>query len=419
MTVIDRFRAARPGSADPGPPGGADDGRTSAPRAWRRGALTGVVTGLASLLLVLLPAVIAWLVEPLATGTPWDAVGTGAALWLLTSGAHLTSGPVTLSLVPLLGVALLVVMARYGAREAMVDVSTDGPHWRGLLPGPLAAALASWWGAYAVVVGAAVALATLGPFRVEPATVLVPAVLVPGVGMALALRAVALDDPEVLGARLDPSRMPDPVRRGLRSGLWGAAVLLGAGIVVVSGLVVLARSEVATISDQVGAAGFGAVVLLAGQVLALPNLGLWAVSFAAGPGFQVVDGSTVTWTGAESGLLPMVPVLAALPQPGGFPWYAALSSLVVVVVGGLVARRSLREVARLSRLRTKLMVAASACATTALALGALDVLAGGSVGQFRLSSVGAPAGWLTLALLAELLLGGLVVVLRDAWRLRR
>ena len=49
----------------------------------------------------------------------------------------------------------------------------------------------------------------------------------------------------------------------------------------------------------------------------------------------------------------------------------------------------------------------------------LDVVAGGSVGQFRLSSVGAPAGSLVLALVLELGLGALVVVLRDAWRLRR
>ena len=53
--------------------------------------------------LVLVPTVIAWLVEPLATGTAWDAVGTGAALWLLTAGAHLMAGQVTISLVPLLG----------------------------------------------------------------------------------------------------------------------------------------------------------------------------------------------------------------------------------------------------------------------------------------------------------------------------
>ena len=48
----------------------------------------------------------------------------------------------------------------------------------------------------------------------------------------------------------------------------------------------------------------------------------------------------MTWSGADAGLMPMVPVLAALPQPGAFPWFTALSCLVVVVVGGLVARRA-------------------------------------------------------------------------------
>ncbi len=89
------------------------------------------------------------------------------------------------------------------------------------------------------------------------------------------------------------------------------------------------------------------------------------------------------------------------------------------MVGGLVARRALAQVARLSRLRTKLGVALAGCVTTAVVLGALDVLAGGSLGQFRLSGVGAPALRLFVALVAELSVGALVVVLRDAWRLRR
>ena len=93
----------------------------------------------------------------------------------------------------------------------------------------------------------------------------------------------------------------------------------------------------------------------------------------------------------------MVPVLAALPQPGDFPWFTALSVLVVVAVGAFVARRALAEVARLSRLRTKLAVALSACTVTALTLAVLDLVAGGSAGQFRLSAVGAPTGRCSLA----------------------
>ena len=97
----------------------------------------------------------------------------------------------------------------------------------------------------------------------------------------------------------------------------------------------------------------------------------------------------------------------------------SLSVLTVVAVGHAIGRRALREVARLSRLRTKAAVALSACATAALVVVSLDVVAGGSVGQFRLSSVGAPELTLFLALLVELSIGAVVAVLRDAWTLRR
>jgi hypothetical protein len=368
---------------------------------------------------VLAPVVLVWLVEPLRTGDGWQVVGTGAALWLLVSGAHVGIGEVTISLVPLLGLALLLAVAWLGAREAMVDVSTDGEHWRGTLPRPLAGALGAWWAGYAVAVALAVGLTTGGPFGVSPVSLVVPVLLVPLLALALALRPVARDDPEVLGPRLGLPWLPDTVRRGLRPGLYGAGLLLAVGAVVVVALVAVRWGQVSTISAGVAAGGLGGAVLALAQVASLPNLALWAVSFLAGPGFRVVEGGSVTWSGSDGGLLPMVPVLAALPQPGPFPWFTALSVLVVVGVGALVARRALREVARLSRLRTKLGVALVACTVTALVLAGLDLLAGGSVGQFRLASVGVPTGRFFLALLLETGLGALVVVLRDAWRLRR
>ncbi len=415
MSVSDRLRSVLPGSGEPS--GDAVEPPAGSP--WWRGAIVGVLTGLTSLVVVVTPVVLAWLVEPLATGDGWQAAGTGAALWLLVSGAHLSIGEVTISLVPLLGLALLVGVAWLGAREAMVDVSTDGEHWRGTLPRPLAATLGAWWAGYAVAVAGAVGLATVGPFRVTPLSLVLPVVVVPLLALVLALRPVAADDPDVLGRRIGIAWLPDSVRRAVRPGLTGAALLLGVGLVAVVAAVALSWDQVSTISTAVAAGGLGTVVLALAQVVALPNLALWAVSFMAGPGFRVVEGGSVTWSGAEGGLLPMVPVLAALPQPGGFPWFTALSVLVVVAVGAFVARRALTAVARLSRLRTKLAVALSACAVTALTLAALDLVAGGAAGQFRLAAVGAPTGRLFLALLLELGLGALVVVLRDAWRLRR
>lgn len=418
MSVLERLRSVIPTSADPSE---VDGGGVADPTAsgWWRGLVVGLVTGLTSVLVVVVPVVLAWLVEPIGGGTVGQAVGTGAALWLLTSGAHLVIGPVTISLVPLFALALLVLVAWLGAREAVAGVSTDGEHWRGLLPAPLACTLGAWFGGYAVAVAIAVGLTFAGPFRVTPLSLVLPLLVLPLTALALALRPVVLDDPDVLGPRLRPSWVPDAVIRGVRPGVAGAGALLGAGLVVVGAMLTLSWGEVSTISQEVAAGGLGGVVLALAQVSSLPNLALWAISFLAGPGFRVVEGADITWSGAEGGLLPMVPVLAALPQPGAFAWFTTLSGLVVVGVGAFVARRSLSEVARLSRLRTKAGVALSACVTTALVIAGLDVLAGGSVGQFRLSSVGAPAGWLFLALVLELSVGALVVVVRDAWKLRR
>jgi len=414
MTVSERLRSALPGSGDP-----SEDAVEPSGRPWWRGLVVGVLTGLTSLVVVLTPVMLAWLVEPLATGDGWHAAGTGAALWLLTSGAHLAIGEVTVSMVPLLGLAVLVGLAWLGAREAMVDVSTDGEHWQGTLPRPLAATLGAWWAGYAAAVCTGVGLCLAGPFRATPASLVLPLVVVPVTALALALRPVAREDPDVLGVRLGFAWVPDSVRRALRPGLAGAGALLCAGLVVVLTMVALSWSQVSTISAAVAAGGLGGVVLAVAQVLSLPNLALWAVSFLAGPGFRVVEGGDVTWAGAKGGLLPMVPVLAALPQPGAFPWFTSLSVLVVVGVGAWVARRALGEVARLSRLRTKLSVALAACCVTALVLAVLNLVGGGSLGQFRLFAVGAPTLRLFVALLLELGLGALAVVLRDAWKLRR
>ncbi|NHA68533.1 cell division protein PerM [Phycicoccus flavus] len=414
MTVVDRLLSALPGTEEPA-------GEAPPPWApgWRRSAVIGVATGLVSALLVVGPVLLTWRADPLGGSATGDALAVGSSLWLLAGGAHLVAGTATLAFTPLLAFGVLVLVARLGAREAMVSVSTEGGIWGGLLPRPLAAAVGAWWGGYVLVVAAGWVLAARGSFPPLVWTLALPAVLVPLLGTGLALRAVAADDPDVVGARLTP-RLPETVRRGVAAGVAGAWVLVAVGVLVVLGAVVLGWPAVAAVDHDLGSSGAGTWMLDGVQVAALPNLAVWVVSFLAGPGFSVVEGASVTWSGVESGLLPLVPVLGALPQPQEFPAaVGVVGVLVLAVVGGWVARRSLGSVARLSRVRTKLAVALSACATTAVLVGLLDAVGGGSLGQFRLSSVGAPAAHLTLALFLTLLVGAVPVVLRDAWRLRR
>jgi hypothetical protein len=415
MTTIDRARAGAGRAPDADDP--VDQGPT--PRWWRSPAV-GLATGVVSLLLVLGPALYAWSAGARAIGTAMDAAGVGSALWLLSGGAPLLADGATVSVVPLLGLAILIVVARLGAREAMVEVSTDGDHVLGIVPRPLAGALLGWWAGYLVPVGAAVAMAWSGPLRPTALGLLGPAVGIPLAGVGWALRRVGRDDPDVLGPALAVRGIPDAVRRGIRPGLAGALRLVGLGVVVVLAAVIVDRDRVLAVHAALETGGAGSAVLIIAQLAALPNVATWAVSFLAGPGFQVVDGGAVTWAGAESGLLPMVPVFAALPQPGRFPWFIApLSVAVVVLIGAWIGRRALDAVARLSRLRTKLVVVVAACATSAVTLGLLDTVGGGSVGQFRLADLGAPGARLVAFLFVELVAGALVVVLRDAWRLRR
>lgn len=413
MTVTDRLRAALPGGAD------AVDGPSRWGPGWRRSGMLGMLTALVSSALVLVPVVLAWRQDPLAGSGAGGALGVGASLWLLASGARLTAGAATLSLTPLLGLAVVVGLGWLGAREAVVDVSTEGEHWAGMLPRSLAAAVGAWWAGYALVVALAGVVAGTGPFPPELWSMLLPLVVVPGLGVLLVLRAAGRDDPDVLGPRL-ALPLPDVLRRGVGAGLAGAWLLLGLGLLVVVGALVLSWPQVQAIADDLGARGSGAWALDLAQLAVLPNLAVWAVSFLAGPGFSVVDGASVSWGGVEGGLLPMVPVLGAMPQPGGIPaLVGVVSFLLVVAVGAWVGKRAVATVARLSRLRTKVVVAFSGCATSALALAVLDGVAGGSLGRFRLADVGAPALELGLVLFAELFLGALAYVLRDAWRLRR
>jgi hypothetical protein len=209
------------------------------------------------------------------------------------------------------------------------------------------------------------------------------------------------------------------VRRGLRPGLEGAATLVVTGLVVVVAMLVTHFDSVRNLQGELGTGLVGGTFLAVAQVFVLPNLGMWAVSFVAGTGFSAVEGASVTWTGARSSVMPMAPVLGALPEPGAFPGLLPLVVLVPVAVGVFVGWRALRSVARLSGLRTKLTVTGVAVAVTAGLVGLVDAVGGGSLGTGRLSDMGAPAGRMALALLVEVALGAALVLGWDRWKLRR
>lgn len=411
MTVMEMLRARKLSAQ--GVPEGTPVGRH---------LLSGAATALASSLAVVLPALLVWVAAAESTVAWTDALGVGASLWLLVQGAHLIVGAAHVELVPLLALALAVTAGAWGAvralRETAETCAKSPPP--ALLARPLAVALAAWTLGYAgcAAAWAAVAFAT-GPAP-EPWTLVLPLGGVPVLSAVFAGLQLARARPRLAGPGLrEPSWLPQSLRRAVRPALWGVGGMLALGMAICAALLALRFEEVLHLQGRLSPGPVGGAALALAQVLALPNLALWAVSFVAGTGFSVIEGASATWTGSRSGLLPMVPVLSALPEPGAFPGLLPAVALLPVAVGALIGWRSLKSVARLSTARTKLTVTAVAVALAAGGLGALDAVAGGSLGAARLSDVGAPAGAMSLALLVEFSVGAALVLLWDRWRLRR
>jgi hypothetical protein len=152
------------------------------------------------------------------------------------------------------------------------------------------------------------------------------------------------------------------------------------------------------------------VILLLGCVLLLPNGALWAVAYAAGPGFTVGAGTGVSLFGATLGPVPSFPLLAALPG-SGTPAPAVRAALLLPVLAGVLAgwvvgRRlpAATGPGRLPALLTGRVARPAgygllAGGLVALATATLAVLAGGALGPGYLAAVG-PSGWQVAAALA-------------------
>lgn len=88
-----------------------------------RHLLAGAGAALASALVIVLPALIAWVASPQST-VPWtDALGVGASLWLLSGGSWLRAGSASIAFVPLLMFAALVAGAAWGAWRSGLEAA--------------------------------------------------------------------------------------------------------------------------------------------------------------------------------------------------------------------------------------------------------------------------------------------------------
>jgi hypothetical protein len=327
-----------------------------------------------------------------------------------------TAGEVTLSLAPL-GVTLVALLLTARSARRLLDRTervAPGTRWPRLLVREIVPGFVLGYASVALV---AWLLTLAGPVRPRFAAVL-GALAVPLLALAWALlrRYVAGEETGVVGHWLD--RLPRWLPRAVPPGVRGAGLLLGIGVVLVVVMVVARWSTVSGLHAAVNAGAVGGVVLTAGQLLLLPNLAVWGLAWLAGTGFQIAEGGTVTLAGAHPGLMPMVPVLGALPSDGTWSgWLLCLLS-VPVLAGGGIGWLGCRSLARLSSWRTKLASALTAAVTSAAALTVLAALGSGAVGVERLDAVGTRPWLFGVALLGELVAGAAAWVLLGQLLLR-
>ncbi|MEO8828171.1 MAG: DUF6350 family protein [Lapillicoccus sp.] len=403
MSVVDRARPTRGGERPLPVP-------TTAPPAtpWWVPVAAGALPASGIWLLLALPALILWVVTA-HTSVGWlEALGVASAVWFLGQGAPVGVGDVPVTIAPLgLWLLALVLTARsLGRLLDHTERTAPGTTWPALLLRRVLPGFAVGYAAVAVLVWL---LALAGPARPHPLGLLV-CLVIPVLAASWCLVRRYAEDREAgpVGSWLDQA--PRWLARALVPGVHGGLVLLGTGVLLLVVMLAVRFTTVTGLHAAVGAGVVGGVLLTLGQLLLAPNLAVWGVAWLAGPGFQVAAGSPISLAGATPGLLPLLPVLGALPSDGSWSrWLLAL--LLVPVLGGVVtAWLACRGIARLASWRTKLATSVAAAAVAVAGLTLLSWLGSGAVGVDRLSDVGSRPLLVGVALLGELLVGAAAYV---------
>lgn len=375
----------------------------------------GVAAAASTLVVCLAVGVLGWfLTDAGAHGAPRDALRAGALGWLTGHGSGLQVGGVLVSVVPWgLTVVFAWTIARFGVRVGE-SVSGLGPDADGLGDGqrdwtvPTATALFA--AGYVMTVVATQTLATTAVPDVSRAVTgaLLLTGIVGGAGIAVGSGRAAL--------WLD--QLPESVhvvglccRRVLTSMLLVSAVALAIGLVIDT-------STAANLTAQLGTGPGSTALVILLTLFVLPNAVVFSAGYLIGPGFTVGVGTLVSPTVVQTGALPLLPLLAALPDSGPTPaWTPWLMLIGPVVAAVAVARVMARRPAL--RWEDGAFRGALAGVLAGVLLGVLAGLVGGAVGPGRMSEVGPLALQVTVQSMTVLGVGGAVGGVLATWRHRR
>ncbi len=379
-------------------------------------ARAGLVTALATWALVALPALVGWVSAPQSSLAWWSGLAVGSGIWFLGHGQPIGGPGIAVSTTPVLLLGVFVVIAFrvarrlvLGARAAVRRSEWDAVVWRALVPGYLLG--------YAVAAAVFAGFTLAGSVHPDP-TAIAGTLLVPVLGLSLVLvRPGEQWTPSAIDRQL--GRLPDWAIEAWRAGWRGALLLLGAGLALALLRLLVSLGAVLHIQGLYGAGLVAGLVLALTQLAFLGNVATWGLAFLAGPGFSVAVDGLVSPAGAHPGLMPLIPILGALPSDatyGGAMW---LVLAVPVVLGGVIGRLVDRLLGATGTgpggsaqgahgWRDRAGAMAAACGVSVVIVVLVTALANGAVGVERLSAVGVAIWPLAGCLLAEALLGAAI-----------
>ena len=207
-------------------------------------------------------------------------------------------------------------------------------------------------------------------------------------------------DPILDGLRAMRDRMPDGtwsmVVAALRGGALAATGLVAVSAVLTAILIAVGYGAIISLHESAQFGVLGGAIVTGAELLYLPNLVIWAMSWITGAGFAIGSGTAISPIGTLVGPMPAVPVLGAIPtgeSPLGF------AVLVVPVVIGFAAavvlrRRLLVDLDGRGGLARLAVVGLGVGVTAGIIVGVLAALSAGAAGPGRLIEVG-PNGWAT------------------------
>jgi hypothetical protein len=374
-----RLTATRPREVEPDPlPAGPRYG-------WQLLAIGGALaTAVASWIIVAGLSVVGWLAA--APGDLTVALRTGTRLWLLAHGTPTKFGSVAWSLAPL-GMSLLIAYLLNRVAAAAVRFADPDEESDALRVALITAGLCTV--SYTAVV-AAVGLGT----GAEIGRGIIGAAIIAAVGAFRgSLRGAGFRISDFLPTWAQP--VPVAVAGAI-------AVLLIAGVAVLTTGILLHTDRIVALAAGLGAGTLGGIALWAGQAAFLPNIVVWCTSYGLGAGFTVGQGSVVAPSEVSLGLLPAIPVLGALPGSGPGP-QLALAWLASGVAAGAVAALLVVRRRPAARFDETALVGGLAGVLAALIFTGLAWTTGGDLGDGRL--VGAGPRLLELLVMSTTLLG--------------